>query len=149
MAWELILWLISFCIAMALLALTIYQLMCLSDMEFDCLNPYDTSSRINTVVIPEFVIQGALCVIFLLTWHWFMFLITAPVAYYNMKLFVKGKHLIDVTEIYRLLNGEKKYRIVKLIFYFVLFGIVIFRLVETAVTSLIDEDNDVYESGIF
>lgn len=40
---------------------------------------------------------------------------------------MKRKHLIDVTEIFRLLNEEKKYRIIKLAFYCSIFIIVIYR----------------------
>ncbi|XP_010265774.1 PREDICTED: protein cornichon homolog 1 [Nelumbo nucifera] len=149
MAWELLLWLISFFVSIALLALVIYQLICLSDLEFDALNPYDTSSRINLVVIPEFVMQGALCTLFLLTWHWFLFLITVPVTFYHVRLYLRRKHLLDVTEIFRLVNEEKKYRMVKLGFYLVLFFIVIYRLVVVAVTLLIDEDVDMHESYTF
>ncbi|KAG9450239.1 hypothetical protein H6P81_010204 [Aristolochia fimbriata] len=149
MAWEVLLWLISLFSVIALLALTVYQLISLSDLEFDYINPYDSSSRINKVVIPEFIVQGALTAIYLLTWHWFMFLLMAPLAYYHSQLYMKRKHQIDVTEIFSLLNGEKKYRMVKLAFYMILFFIVIFRLVSTAVNSLIDEDDSSMESRAY
>ena len=41
--------------------------------------------------------------------------------------FMARKHLVDVTEIFRQLNGEKKYRMIKLAFYFCLFIITIYR----------------------
>lgn len=62
------------------------QLMCLADLEFDYINPYDSASRINYVVLPEFVLQGVLSLLFLLSGHWFMFLFSTPVLYYNVKL---------------------------------------------------------------
>lgn len=37
------------------------------------------------------------------------------------------KHLVDVTEIFRQLSVEKKYRMIKLAFYFCLFIITIYR----------------------
>ncbi|XXG64108.1 hypothetical protein AAC387_Pa05g2151 [Persea americana] len=148
MAWEVILWLVSFFISMALIALAFYQLICLSDLEFDYINPYDSASRINAVVIPEFVIQGGVCVLFLITWHWFMFLIMAPVTYFHIRLYLQRKHLIDVTEIFRLLNDEKKIRLVKLVFYLTLLFITIYWLVASAVTSLVDEDDALLGSGI-
>uniref|UniRef100_A0A0D3HUU7 Uncharacterized protein n=1 Tax=Oryza barthii TaxID=65489 RepID=A0A0D3HUU7_9ORYZ len=43
----------------------------------------------------------------------------APVAYYHGKLYMDRKHLVDVTEIFRQLNWEKKYRMIKLAFYFI------------------------------
>eukprot|EP00268_Persea_americana_P047880 TRINITY_DN5019_c0_g1_i17.p1 TRINITY_DN5019_c0_g1~~TRINITY_DN5019_c0_g1_i17.p1 ORF type:complete len:149 (+),score=12.75 TRINITY_DN5019_c0_g1_i17:415-861(+) len=148
MAWEVLLWIFSFFVTIGILALAVYQLICLSDLEFDYINPYDSSSRINAVVIPEFVIQGALCAIYLITWHWFMFLLTAPVTYFHIRLYMQRKHLIDVTEIFRLLNDEKKIRLVKLVFYLTLLFITIYRLVASAVTSLVDEDDALLGSGI-
>ncbi|KAK8944401.1 hypothetical protein KSP39_PZI008550 [Platanthera zijinensis] len=60
--------------------------MTLADLEFDYINPYDSSSRINAVILPEFVLQGALCLLFLLSGHWMMFLFSAPMLYYNVRL---------------------------------------------------------------
>ncbi|CAD6270033.1 unnamed protein product [Miscanthus lutarioriparius] len=110
------------------------------DLEYDYINPYDSSSRINAVVLIEYALQGALCASFLLTLHWFPFLVMAPVTYYHVKLYLARKHLVDVTEIFRQLSGEKKYRMIKLAFYFCLFIITIYRLVMTAVMLFIDED---------
>uniref|UniRef100_A0A1D1XFY9 Protein cornichon 1 n=1 Tax=Anthurium amnicola TaxID=1678845 RepID=A0A1D1XFY9_9ARAE len=149
MAWDLVLWLVAFFSTIALIALTAYQLICLSDLEFDYINPFDSSSRINAVVVPEFIVQGILCILFFLTWHWFPFLIMAPITYYHVKLYLRRKHLIDVTEIFSLLDGEKKYRLVKLAFYVSLFIIVIYRLVMAAVIALLDEDDGPLDSGIF
>ncbi|CAD6267751.1 unnamed protein product [Miscanthus lutarioriparius] len=159
MSVELILWLFSFASVMVLIGLTAYQasptappfaslnssprdrrLICLSDLEYDYINPYDSSSRINAVVLIEYALQGALCASFLLTLHWFPFLVMAPVTYYHVKLYLARKHLVDVTEIFRQLSGEKKYRMIKLAFYFCLFIITIYRLVMTAVMLFIDED---------
>ncbi|KAK6941877.1 Cornichon [Dillenia turbinata] len=128
MAFDIILWLLSFGISMGLLSILFYQVICLSDLESDQLNAYETASKINSIMIPEFALQGALTAIFLLTWHWFMFLISVPVTYYNVKLYRNHKHLIDVTEIFRQLNTEKKYRFVKLGYYMILLVIVIIRL---------------------
>ncbi|CAM8960895.1 unnamed protein product [Rhodiola kirilowii] len=144
MAWDLILWLIVFCINIALLASTLYQIICLSDLESDYLNPYESSSRINALILPEYLVQAGLCALFLLTWHWFMFLLTLPPTYYNFMLYTKKQHLVDVTEIFRTLNGEKKYRIVKLVFYALLFCIITVRLVISAFNSLVDEEDAVH-----
>jgi hypothetical protein len=70
------------------LCVFLYQLICLSDLEFDYINPYDSSSRINAVVIIEYALQGVLCAAFLLTLNWFPFLVMAPVTYYHVKLYV-------------------------------------------------------------
>uniref|UniRef100_A0A803LQZ7 Uncharacterized protein n=1 Tax=Chenopodium quinoa TaxID=63459 RepID=A0A803LQZ7_CHEQI len=60
-------------------------LMCLADLEFDNINPYDSAIRINQVVLPEYVIQAGLTLLFLLTGHWIMALLCAPYLYYNVK----------------------------------------------------------------
>ncbi|KAF3620478.1 Protein cornichon -like protein 1 [Capsicum annuum] len=49
MAWEPILWLIFLVINIALISLVIYQIVCLTDLEADYMNPYESSSRINSV----------------------------------------------------------------------------------------------------
>lgn len=41
---------------------------------------------------------------------------------------MKQQHLIDVTEVFRSLDAEKKYRLIKLAFYLVLFVVVLIRL---------------------
>ncbi|KAK1259165.1 hypothetical protein QJS04_geneDACA010322 [Acorus gramineus] len=127
MAWELLLWLIAFVSVISLIALCVYQLICLSDLEFDYINPYDSSARINAVVLPEFAVQAFLCAVFLLTWHWFPFLLMAPITYYHWRLYAQQKHVIHVTEIFSVLNAEKKYRMIKIAFYISLFFIVIYR----------------------
>ncbi|XWS66405.1 hypothetical protein CRYUN_Cryun05aG0196500 [Craigia yunnanensis] len=139
MAWDLSFWVLCFFINISLVTSSFYQLLSLSDLEADHLNPFEASTRINAVVLPEFLLQGFLCVIFLLTWHWFMFLLTVPLTAYHLMLYLNRKHLVDVTEIFRDLNIEKKYRFVKLGIYLLLFTVVLFRLVISAFNSLHDE----------
>lgn len=67
---------------------TFMQLMCLADLEFDYINPYDAASRVNKLVFPEFFTQGGLCVFYLLTGHWAMALLGIPYTYYNYRLYV-------------------------------------------------------------
>lgn len=113
----------------------------LSDLEADYINPYDASSKINYFVVPEFIGQGLLCALFLFTGHWVMFLLMLPLACYHGMLYVKRQHLLDVTEVFRVLNAEKKFRIAKLAFYLTLVMITIFRLV-LIVVYYFDMDDD-------
>uniref|UniRef100_A0A803P5X0 Uncharacterized protein n=1 Tax=Cannabis sativa TaxID=3483 RepID=A0A803P5X0_CANSA len=112
------------------------HLVILSDLEADYLNPFESSSRINFLIVPEFIVHGLLCAIFLLTWHWLLFLITLPLACYSAMLFVNKRHLIDVTEVFRALSGEKKFRLIKLGFYLFLLFIIIFRVFNAGKMSL-------------
>ncbi|KAL5181831.1 Protein cornichon 4 [Glycine soja] len=113
---DLFAWLISFFLLIALLVLVMYQLMCLADLEFDYINPYDSSARINMVVLPEYITQAVLCCFYLLTGHWIMALFCLPYLSLNLRLYRQGRHLVDVTEIFNLLSWEKKQRLVKLFY---------------------------------
>ncbi|CAD6337830.1 unnamed protein product [Miscanthus lutarioriparius] len=121
-------WLTAFFLVVALIVLVIYQLMCLADLEFDYINPFDSSSRINKVVMPEFVLQALLSVLFLLSGHWAMFLLSLPLVYYNYTLYQRRQHLVDVTEIFNQLGREKKRRLFKIVSLIVLLFLSLFWL---------------------
>ncbi|XP_024389696.1 protein cornichon homolog 1 isoform X1 [Physcomitrium patens] len=127
MEMDFILWLLCFFAVVSLLGVLVYQLMCLSDLEFDYSNPFDSSVNINSCIVPEFFIHGTLGCTYLLTGHWWLFILNVPLAYYHTSLYLRKQHLLDVTEIFSHLGREKKYRLVKLAFYLLLFVIVIFK----------------------
>ncbi|KAF7828364.1 protein cornichon-like protein 4-like [Senna tora] len=129
---DLFAWLISFFLLIALLVLVTYQLMCLADLEFDYINPYDSSSRINRVVLPEFITQGVLCLFYLVTGHWIMSLFCAPYLYYNVRSYRRREHLVDVTEIFNSLSWEKKQRLVKLFYLVFILFLSIFWMIYTS-----------------
>ncbi|XP_076932493.1 protein cornichon homolog 4-like [Bidens hawaiensis] len=112
--WDTLSWLLFFFILIAILVIVVYQLICLADLEFDYLNPYDSASRINNMILPEFITQGVLCLLCLVTGHWMMFILSAPCLYYNTRLYARRQHLVDVTEIFNQLDGAKKQRLFKL-----------------------------------
>ncbi|XP_027107825.1 protein cornichon homolog 4-like [Coffea arabica] len=126
---DLIAWLLSFFILIALLGIILYQLMCLADLEFDYINPFDSASKINNVVLPEFITQGVLCFLHLVTAHWMMFLLCLPYLYYDFKLYTERRHLVDVTEIFNQLPWEKKIRLYKLGYLIVLMACSIFWMI--------------------
>ncbi|XP_042500672.1 protein cornichon homolog 4-like [Macadamia integrifolia] len=122
-------WLLSFFLEIAIVCLIVYQLMCLADLEFDYINPYDSTRRINSVIFPEFVIQGVLSFLFLVTGHWFMFLLCVPYLCYNVRMYMRRQHLADITEIFNMLNWEKKQRLVKLAYLVIFLFLTIFWLI--------------------
>ncbi|KAI3453563.1 hypothetical protein Pfo_010226 [Paulownia fortunei] len=128
-AWA---WVLFFFILIALVVMLVFQLMCLADLEFDYINPYDSASRINIVVLPEFITQGVLCFLFLVTGHWVMSLLSIPYLYYNVRLYLRRQHLIDVTEIFNLLNWEKKQRLFKLGYIILLLFMCLFWMIYNA-----------------
>ncbi|XP_073156045.1 protein cornichon homolog 4 [Henckelia pumila] len=125
-------WLLFFFIVIALLVMLVFQLMCLADLEFDYINPYDSASRINSVVLPEFITQGVLCALFLLTGHWVMSFLCLPYLYYNVRLYLRRQHLVDVTEIFNLLSWEKKQRLFKLGYVILLLFMCLFWMIYNA-----------------
>ncbi|XP_065854866.1 protein cornichon homolog 1 isoform X2 [Euphorbia lathyris] len=140
MAWDLVFWLICLFGNFGLLAMVFHELLCLTDLEADQMNPFEATACINKWILPEFILQGVICILFLLTGHWLMFLFAAPLTCYHVMLFMKREHLIDVTEVFRNLNFEKKLRMIKLGIYLIFFSILIFRLILSAVYMITDED---------
>ncbi|KAJ4954069.1 hypothetical protein NE237_030901 [Protea cynaroides] len=122
-------WLLSFFLEIGLVCLIVYQLMCLADLEFDYINPYDSARRINSVIFPEFVTQGVLSFLFLVTGHWIMFLLCVPYLCYNVRMYMHRQYLVDVTEIFNMLNWEKKQRLVKLAYLVIFLFLTIFWLI--------------------
>lgn len=59
--------------------------MCLSDLEFDYINTFDTTFRINRFVIPEFALHGVLSLVLLIGGYWFLFLLNVPLMYYHAR----------------------------------------------------------------
>ncbi|XP_051114557.1 protein cornichon homolog 4-like [Andrographis paniculata] len=136
---DVLAWLLFFFILIALLVMIVFQLMCLADLEFDYINPYDSASRINKVVLPEFITQGILCLLFLVTGHWVMSLLCVPYLYYNVNLYLRRQHFVDVTEIFNLLNWEKKQRLFKLGYIILLLFMCLFWLIYNALED--DEEH--------
>jgi hypothetical protein len=86
MALELVLGILTFLAVAALLGILIYQLMCLSDLEFDYINPFDSASRINKFVVPEIALHVGLSCLYLVFGYWLIFLINVPLIYYHGRL---------------------------------------------------------------
>ncbi|XP_019432952.1 PREDICTED: protein cornichon homolog 3-like [Lupinus angustifolius] len=126
---EVFYWIFTFVLILTLLCFLAYQIILLVDLEFDYINPYDSTSRVNQVVLPEFIIQGIFCLTNLIAGRWFIFLVALPGLYYNVRLYIRRDHLADVTEIYNKLSWEKKKRLFKVAHLVLLFMLSILSLV--------------------
>ncbi|KAM7494142.1 hypothetical protein LguiB_028751 [Lonicera macranthoides] len=129
---DMLAWILFFFILIALVGLVVFQLMCLADLEFDYINPYDSASRINKVILPEYITQGFLCLLYLLAGHWMMSLLCVPYLYYNVRLYMRRHHLVDVTEIFNQLSWEKKQRLFKLGYLIFILFISLFWMIYSA-----------------
>ncbi|OAY40547.1 protein cornichon homolog 1 isoform X1 [Manihot esculenta] len=142
MVWDLVFWLLSLLANFGLLAMVFHELLCLTDLEADQMNPFEATASINNWILPEFVLQGVICILFLLTGHWVMFLMAAPLTLYHVMLFMKREHLIDVTEVFRNLNSQKKFRLIKLGIYLIFFSILMFRIIAGSLSNYSSKDLD-------
>ncbi|KAL0286576.1 UNVERIFIED_CONTAM: protein cornichon4 [Sesamum angustifolium] len=118
-----------FVMLIAIIVMLVFQLMCLADLEYDYINPYDSAARINSVVMPEFITHGVLCFVCLVTGHWVMSLLCIPYLYYNVRLYLQRQQFVDVTEIFNLLNREKKQRLFKLGYVVLLLFVTLFWMI--------------------
>lgn len=65
----------------ALLFLTVYVVITLSDLECDYLNAQQCCSKLNIWVLPEVIAQVAMTVaLFLVNFHWILFAINVPMV---------------------------------------------------------------------
>ncbi|GIY68886.1 protein cornichon homolog 4 [Caerostris extrusa] len=55
----------------ALLFLTVFVVITLSDLECDYLNAQQCCSKLNKWIIPEIIAQGFVTILMLIEWHWF------------------------------------------------------------------------------
>jgi len=114
-----------------------YTLICLSDLENDFINPHDSCKRVNRWVIPELVAQATLTGLLMLSGKWFVGIFQLAVLAFHVRCYIRKEQFADVTEIFKELPEHKKRRIIKLVLYLISFVIIIYRLVETAVTALL------------
>ncbi|CAN0921433.1 Protein cornichon homolog 4 [Linum grandiflorum] len=133
-------WVFIFFFLVALICIISFELMSLSDLEFDYVNPYDSARRINLVVLPEYITHAALSLSFLLTGHWVLCLLSLPCLYFDLTLYLQRKHLVDVTEIYNYnrLHREKNRRLIKMAYILIMLVLSLFCLLWT----VLDEEFD-------
>ncbi|XP_061954956.1 protein cornichon homolog 1-like isoform X1 [Populus nigra] len=144
--WNLIFWIICLLINSGLLAIVFYALLCLTDLEVDQMDPFVATANINRWILLEFALQAALSILLLFTGHWILFLAAVPLTCYHAMLFIRRQHLIDVTEVFRNLNTDKKRRMIKLGVYMIFFTICVFRIGAGILSLFNSEELDIHSS---
>lgn len=137
MPWPFLLWLLAFIAQAAALGCIMYQLVQLTDLEVDQINPHDASKNYNRVVLPYILAQCVLTGIVLLGGNWLIGALQAAVLAHEVFLLLQGKQFIDVTEIFRVLKQRKSLLTKKMIVCLVLFAWTLYRFVEILVLSLV------------
>ncbi|KAL9683397.1 hypothetical protein QQ045_015219 [Rhodiola kirilowii] len=123
------LWLLSFFALLFVMSILGYQMLCLTDLELDNINAYESAGRINKTVKLEIIAQAVSCFLFLVSGRWAMFLLSVPCLYYNFRLYKMRKHFVDVTELYNQLEHERNRRLVKFGYLCILVAVSLFWVI--------------------
>ncbi|ERE72962.1 putative protein cornichon-like protein [Cricetulus griseus] len=81
---EAVVFLFSLLDCCALIFLSVYFIITLSDLECDYINARSCCSKLNKWVIPELTGHTIVTVLMLASLHWFIFLLNLPVATWNI-----------------------------------------------------------------
>ncbi|XP_076360528.1 cornichon-like protein [Tachypleus tridentatus] len=127
----------------ALLFLTVYVVVTLSDLECDYLNAQQCCTKLNMWVIPELIGNGVLTFFLLVTFHWFLFLLNIPMtiwqAYKVIHVPSGNFGIYDPTEIHNRGNLKKHTRdsLIRLAFYLIFFFIYLYCMIISLLTKSI------------
>ena len=80
-----------------MLGILMFALITLSDLESDLVNPHDCAVRLNSLLLPEIVLQSMLCTFFMVTLSVTGTVTNLPLLVYNLRMFFSGKMELDVT----------------------------------------------------
>ncbi|KAL3144333.1 hypothetical protein ABBQ32_004093 [Trebouxia sp. C0010 RCD-2024] len=137
---NVLVWLLAFLAQAGLLGIVMYSLISLSDLENDFVNPHDASAALNKWVPVEYILNAALAAFLLVCGKWIAAAIHTCVSLWNLRTYLQRDHAVDVTEIFRQLPKQKMMRMIKLVIFLFAFVLIIYRLVESAVTRLLTEE---------
>ncbi|CAL1291633.1 unnamed protein product [Larinioides sclopetarius] len=119
----------------ALLFLTVFVVITLSDLECDYLNAQQCCSKLNKWIIPEMVAQGVVTLLLLIEWHWILFLINLPMTCWQVYKYLtvpSGNFgVYDPTEIHNRGNLKQHMRdsMIRLAFYLIFFFVYLYCMI--------------------
>ncbi|XP_058925554.2 protein cornichon homolog 4 isoform X1 [Kogia breviceps] len=119
----------------ALIFLSVYFIITLSDLECDYINARSCCSKLNKWVIPELVGHTVVTVLMLISLHWFIFLLNLPVATWNIYRFIMvpsgNMGVFDPTEIHNRgqLKSHMKEAMIKLGFHLLCFFMYLYSMI--------------------
>ncbi|XP_015912188.1 protein cornichon homolog 4 [Parasteatoda tepidariorum] len=119
----------------ALLFLTVYVVITLSDLECDYLNAQQCCSKLNRWVLAEIIAQALVTLFLLIEWHWILFLINLPMTCWQVykKVTVPSGNfgIYDPTEIHNRGNLKQHMRdsMIRLAFYLIFFFVYLYCMI--------------------
>ncbi|EFA80847.1 hypothetical protein PPL_06435 [Heterostelium album PN500] len=111
-----------------LLAIVVYELLLLTDLEGNDINSIEFCKKYNKFIMPEYIVQAVFTVWFLVTFRFVLFLLNAPVLYYHFQRYQTRTHKNDPTKVYSHTSKMGNHLMLKLVFYMVMFFIYLFVL---------------------
>ncbi|MED6249451.1 Protein cornichon 4 [Ilyodon furcidens] len=132
---EAVVFILSLVDCCALIFLSVYFIITLSDLECDYINARACCSKLNKWVIPEMVGQCLSMMLMLVSMHWFIFLLNMPVAAWNiyryMRIPMGNMGVFDPTEIHNrgLLKSYMKEAMIKLGYHLLCFFIYLYSMI--------------------
>ncbi|EGG14554.1 hypothetical protein DFA_12330 [Cavenderia fasciculata] len=117
---------LSLVITGGLLAVIVYELLLLTDLEGNDITSIDFCKRFNKFVLPEYIIQGICTVWYLLTFRFVVFIFNLPVLYYHFTKYQNRSFKVDPTKVYSMTSKIGNHLMLKLVFYMVMFFVYLF-----------------------
>ncbi|CAH1261322.1 protein cornichon homolog 4-like isoform X1 [Branchiostoma lanceolatum] len=133
MTWDAVLFILALLDCSALLFLTVYFIITLSDLECDYLNATQCCSKLNKWILPELIAHCCLTLLLLVSLHWALFLLNAPLAAWHIYRFTQipsgNTGVYDPTEIHNRgqLKTYMKESMAKLGFHLLCFFLYLYR----------------------
>ena len=140
MPWPFLLWLLCLVCQTASLGCSLYQLVQLTDVELDNINPHDASRNYNSMVIPGLFLEMIFCGLLLVGRNWFLAIPAMLLVGYDVLVAfdsAQGNGKIDVTEIFRMLRPKRSMMTKKTILGMFMFAWTLYRFIECLIHSLI------------
>uniref|UniRef100_A0A669PJN4 Cornichon family AMPA receptor auxiliary protein 4 n=4 Tax=Galliformes TaxID=8976 RepID=A0A669PJN4_PHACC len=119
----------------ALIFLSVYFIITLSDLECDYINARSCCSKLNKWVVPEVIGHAVVTVLMLISLHWFIFLLNLPIATWNIYRFIMvpsgNMGVFDPTEIHNRgqLKSHMKEAMIKLGFHLLCFFMYLYSMI--------------------
>ncbi len=125
--------LLAVIVAAAIVALTLAQLVAISDLENDQVNAHDATRTYNTAVLPLLVAEALLVLVALVDRNWLL----AAVAAFSFAASVPGSKTIDSVDAYRVLKTVKDRTVKKTAAATLMMAITLWVMVRVIVNGII------------
>eukprot|EP01112_Ceratiomyxa_fruticulosa_P009239 TRINITY_DN2406_c0_g1_i1.p1 TRINITY_DN2406_c0_g1~~TRINITY_DN2406_c0_g1_i1.p1 ORF type:complete len:152 (-),score=2.14 TRINITY_DN2406_c0_g1_i1:23-478(-) len=140
MDWELLMWILSLIICGVLIFCIVFILISFSDLESDYVNPIDLARRVNSIVLPEYILHTTLTIMLLLSGQWVDLLLNLPLLAWNVRSILRG-YKLDATKVFGTLSKNKQEGYVKLGYYVVLFFFFLYRFLNYLIQNFLSTTN--------